>query len=1513
MKNFFDTSREIRTNANNSSGEQLSKPAFDYLDVSPEGLTQFLKESYDSVDKISDFRFGAKKSILEYTFQFIQQLHSFLPELSPEPSNDLPSALLHVLYQLTLGNIGLCLNMLCMNYFLYEESEKWFQLAMNAFWEAKALNSKLEDNDKESIAKSEKSEKDEEIQLYKYLAMLNIGKCYFNYAMQHRRSDYSAAAERFEQIINDYSSNAEESIKNYVSSSNKFKKQWQLIVMEAYTGRLQVYRQKREYEEDLENKILNTYVKDAEDFNELYLNTNSDYTAQIHIEKAIVYRKKRLFEQSINEALKIDSFSESANLNGYSNVDGINNISSALRSLIFTESLPNFNIQKYENWLIVQLKIQASNDNLYALREYIQWHGEYLASPNANASRILAADTNTNTNTNFKHDNHNRWLSPSDAIDALGSGLDKILESLRFTPIRKQIETIHETVSSISSTSENLQGKITSIQNILNDIQCQTNSINHVSRETQDKINSFTLSPVTPPKNDSVSETSSVPEKAGLSFNLFPLINLAPKKPTTQSSAEESINKKLDHLLEYCNHLSDSFFAGIFSKVLRDNLPSKNPTLNNTSSDNFQPKTHYSLDDIDRLFDELIFYYPFDLSEKDKKAADLDKLPIKSNQNLALQYLKCVFFTRIGSYNRVLVMLESLCARPEFKYIRKGTIGLKARYMLAKSYMALGRFKDALHVLEEVRTELLNQTTPSIVISRILCKAIKEYESSNNTSGILNSLFEKFNVSSEKELIQTTYTFEDVRNTLQSKGYASDIIDKIHKQFNKLLKEYIIHENIDIRIELLYGRCLCLLGQYKQAKEDVYGSFTSSADNGSAFLHSRLNPTNPDNYPLTSEDLKQQERFYMDAMFCALHMKDREQFTSLYTAWNKPSQKPSSDKRTEIDRYMLHGYNAVFNNATTSNARVYFEKAHTLLLSCRSAEDSVYESDRESILSLSDREKELKDCEYRSAYIQTLINEWGNPDDTIGNNGSNNSSSSGSGGGDGGGDGDDDDGRATVQDKIIRFIIDMPISCPISMEAAFSIADWIAHYEKAVTPSSSENRNDYTEEEKKHVSNVRRLYESFAKCTLYPEQGASAFDALQKSPEFHYYKAQQQGRLFASLLLMYRPIRRFKTSCLLTCKKLKNDNRIGQYTRLNTLKAFLRTPAADEPAPRLRANSSSVMNDLFEGKAVFKLLTPVQTSPSNQSAQQQGSDASQYDPLSDQIERLSGFLNADLGRATYITSFVIDKANTVGAFNMWNVYGDKENGCFIQYSKDFFDICNFPPKSAKNGMYERNDITRYFISPFTDSDYPLYQIQYIHPRKNSTDRAKDTLLHQRISETISSWENFYNLLKLELPQELSDTGRDYKKYKDAVTASSNKNTKQFIESLKAQRTQQWKTFFEDLPASAFSTQAESSRARKTAQYLLSFAADRLNELRYLFKTDDYQYENEYRLFIASNEHLINTQLDIPCTYVEINRPLENLSVILGSKIPALDVVHLTAWMKQTQRVVHVHQSSINRP
>lgn len=101
------------------------------------------------------------------------------------------------------------------------------------------------------------------------------------------------------------------------------------------------------------------------------------------------------------------------------------------------------------------------------------------------------------------------------------------------------------------------------------------------------------------------------------------------------------------------------------------------------------------------------------------------------------------------------------------------------------------------------------------------------------------------------------------------------------------------------------------------------------------------------------------------------------------------------------------------------------------------------------------------------------------------------------------------------------------------------------------------------------------------------------------------------------------------------------------------------------------------------------------------------------------------------------------------------------------------------------------------------------------------------------------------------------------------------------------------------------------------QYIGSkFAADRINEIRFLFKDADYEYEGEVRVIYTDSAECSVAKNDmepeIPSVYVNIERDLENLTIRLASRIEDATVDIYVTWLKHTKRVEKVRLAKQNR-
>lgn len=83
----------------------------------------------------------------------------------------------------------------------------------------------------------------------------------------------------------------------------------------------------------------------------------------------------------------------------------------------------------------------------------------------------------------------------------------------------------------------------------------------------------------------------------------------------------------------------------------------------------------------------------------------------------------------------------------------------------------------------------------------------------------------------------------------------------------------------------------------------------------------------------------------------------------------------------------------------------------------------------------------------------------------------------------------------------------------------------------------------------------------------------------------------------------------------------------------------------------------------------------------------------------------------------------------------------------------------------------------------------------------------------------------------------------------------------------------------------------------------AFVADRLNEIRFLFKSKDYEYESELRLIRSSRFPRIDEEnVDAPKLYIDVERDIDNLEVTLGKKIESEKAKNLSIWLNRTGKV-----------
>lgn len=109
------------------------------------------------------------------------------------------------------------------------------------------------------------------------------------------------------------------------------------------------------------------------------------------------------------------------------------------------------------------------------------------------------------------------------------------------------------------------------------------------------------------------------------------------------------------------------------------------------------------------------------------------------------------------------------------------------------------------------------------------------------------------------------------------------------------------------------------------------------------------------------------------------------------------------------------------------------------------------------------------------------------------------------------------------------------------------------------------------------------------------------------------------------------------------------------------------------------------------------------------------------------------------------------------------------------------------------------------------------------------------------------------------------------------------------------------------------TQNEDIHFENAITKVKTFIADRINEIRFLFKTKSYEYEKELRLICCSYHPKIdNENFDIPRLYIDVKRKIENIDIIIGSKLENQQIKDLYVWLKNTGKIKEIEISNINK-
>ncbi|MCM1540466.1 MAG: CDC27 family protein [Blautia sp.] len=438
---------------------------------------------------------------------------------------------------------------------------------------------------------------------------------------------------------------------------------------------------------------------------------------------------------------------------------------------------------------------------------------------------------------------------------------------------------------------------------------------------------------------------------------------------------------------------------------------------------------------------------------------------------------------------------------------------------------------------------------------------------------------------------------------------------------------------------------------------------------------------------------------------------------------------------------------------------------------------------------------------------------------------------------------------------------------PITMKSYIEVARIILAQEENLLDASK--NIDYELE--------RAFLELFCHVRLLENGTNQAFMKLMVNQSFHSIKLSTRAKLLATIVELYGDILRVKTQLRVTYANLADfENRepkdkttnnakpiICQYTRLSTLKGILPKTAGDAGEagePRFRMSNAARMNDASEGTMFKKICENIFSFDNSSDKSGTAINSQTYNEvIRKYIDNSAGYRDIDdissFDSDVYIASFSMNKNN----FGLWSNYADKEKGCIIGFDQTFFDLVDKNYYSILDDEAEEN---------------ALYRIVYVDERQLSAGKEDCMFKSFKAEDTKGSSINDVNTIKTCIPNILQKLTR--------------------IETILLEE--------------------DNQIAPEAAGVVRAFIVDRLNEIRFLFKSANYEYEEEVRMLRCSqNPEVDNTASSpIPWLYINVEKKLDNLTLILGSKVELSQVRELSVWAKSTGRVKQVLWSGLNR-
>lgn len=393
----------------------------------------------------------------------------------------------------------------------------------------------------------------------------------------------------------------------------------------------------------------------------------------------------------------------------------------------------------------------------------------------------------------------------------------------------------------------------------------------------------------------------------------------------------------------------------------------------------------------------------------------------------------------------------------------------------------------------------------------------------------------------------------------------------------------------------------------------------------------------------------------------------------------------------------------------------------------------------------------------------------------------------------------------------------------------------------------------------------RSFLELFCHVQLLENGTNQVFMQLMENREFQSIEIITRARLLAEIVYLYGYILQIKNQFRVTYGDLKSirtkyygtksadeQSIICQYTKLQTIKCLLLEKDAVEgkKGKEPKLRMSNVARMNDACEGV--VFREVFKSIAEKEGKQEYLEIAQG-----YIDNSFGFKGdakfSSYDSDVYLASFSMNANN----FGLWSNYAENEKGCIIGFDESFFDFV---------------DDSYYFIFDDEAEENTLYSVKYVD----------DT--NQKQLKFPESDDKNWSVVKESILHILSGIVQIEKKLPDRNQGTG-------------------------------AEKAGGSISEKAAGEIRAFIADRINEIRFLFKSQSYGYEEELRMIRCSRTPQIDENGDspVPRLYIDVEKKLENLTLILGSKVEQEQFKELSVWAKNTGKVKEVIWSDLNRP